>query len=304
MRVTVTGATGVIGSALVRRLRERGDEVTVLSRDPRRAGEALGVPARAWDASAEPAPAEALQGRDGIVHLAGETIARRWTDEAKRAIRDSRVVGTRHLVTGLRGAHPRPPVLACASGVGLYGGRGDEPIDESAPPGGDFLARVCVQWEREAAIATELDMRVVLVRTGVVLAAEGGALARMLPPFRAGLGGPVAGGRHYMPWIHLDDVVGIYLAALEDGRWSGAVNATAPEPVTNREFSKALGRALGRPAVAPVPGPALRLLFGEMAQVVLSGQRALPRRAQELGYRFAHPQLDEALRSALGRTAG
>ena len=207
-------------------------------------------------------------------------------------------------MTGLRSAHPRPPVLACASGVGLYGARGDEPIDESAPPGGDFLAGVCVQWEREAATAAELDMRVVLVRTGVVLAAEGGALARMLPPFRAGLGGPVAGGRHYMPWIHLDDVVGIYLAALEDGRWSGAVNATAPEPVTNREFSKALGRALGRPAVAPVPGPALRLLFGEMAQVVLSGQRALPRRAQELGYRFAHPQLDEALRSALGRTAG
>jgi uncharacterized protein len=303
VRVTVTGATGLIGSALVRRLDERGDEVTALSRDPRRASEALGVPAVAWDASAEPAPAEALRGRDGVVHLAGESVGRRWTDEAKRAIRDSRVVGTRHLVAGLRDAQPRPPVLACASAVGRYGPRGDEPIDESAPPGADFLARVCVEWEREAVAATELGMRVVLVRAGVVLAAEGGALARMLPPFRAGLGGPVAGGRHYMPWVHLDDVVGIYLAALDDGRWSGAVNATAPEPVTNRAFSRALGRALGRPAVAPVPGLALRLLFGEMAQVMLSGQRALPRRAQELGYRFAHPQLDEALRCALGRPA-
>lgn len=304
MRITVTGATGVIGFALVRRLRQRGDEVTVLSREPRRASQALAVPAVAWDAGTEPAPVEALEGRDGVVHLAGESIARRWSDDAKRAIRDSRVVGTRHLVAGLRAAQPRPPVLACASGVGLYGAHGDEPIDESAPPGSDFLARVCVEWEREAVVATQLGVRVVPVRTGVALTAQGGALAAMLPPFRAGLGGPVAGGRHYMPWIHLDDVVGIYLAALDDERWSGAVNATAPEPVTNREFSKALGRALGRPAVAPVPGLVLRLMFGEMAQVLVSGQRALPRRAEELGYRFAHPRLDEALGSALGRSAG
>jgi uncharacterized protein len=212
------------------------------------------------------------------------------------------VVGTRNLVAGLRAAQPRPTVLACASGVGLYGARGDEPIDESASAGRDFLARVCVEWEREAEAAAGLGTRVVLARTGVVLAREGGALARMLPPFRAGLGGPVAGGRHYMSWIHVDDVVGIYLAALEDPRWSGAVNATAPAPVTNREFSQALGRALRRPAVTPVPALAMRLLFGEMAQILVSGQRALPRRAGELGYRFAHPRLDEALRSALQRT--
>jgi uncharacterized protein len=300
VRVTVTGATGLIGSALVRRLDERGDEVTALSRDPRRASEALGVPAVAWDPTAGPAPAEALRGRDAVVHLAGESVGRRWTDDAKQAIRASRVVGTGNLVAGLRAAQPRPTVLTCASGVGLYGPRGDEPIDESFPAGRDFLARVCVEWEREAQAAAGLGVRVVLVRTGVVLAREGGALAMMLPPFRAGLGGPVAGGRHHMPWIHLDDVVGIYLAALEDPRWSGPVNATAPEPVTNREFSRALGHALGRPAVMPVPALAMRLLFGEMAQVLVSGQRALPRRALELDYRFAHPRLDEALRSALG----
>jgi uncharacterized protein len=299
VKVTVTGATGLIGSALVARLRERGDEVTVLSRDPRRAGDRLGVEAAGWDPIADPAPSEALAGRDGVVHLAGESVARRWTDEAKRTIRDTRVVGTRNLVAGLRAARPRPAVLACASAVGLYGPRGKEPIDESAPAGADFLADVCVEWEREAAAAAQLGMRLVVVRTGVVLARSGGALARMLPPFRAGLGGPVAGGRHYMPWIHIDDAVGIYLAALDDRRWSGAVNATAPAPVTNREFSKALGRALGRPAITPVPGLALRLLFGEMAQVLVSGQRAVPSRAQELGYRFAHPQLDEALGTAL-----
>jgi uncharacterized protein len=304
LKVTVTGSTGLIGSRLVRRLRERGDEVTVLSRDPERAGEAPGVEAVVWDAIAGPPPAGALAGRDGILHLAGETVARRWTGEAKRAIRDSRVLGTRNLVAGLRAAQPRPPVLVCASAAGYYGPRGDEPIDESARPGADFLAGVCVEWEREATAAAQLGMRVVNVRTGVVLDRDGGALARMLAPFRAGLGGPVAGGRHYMPWIHLDDVAGIYLAALARDPWSGPINATAPAPATNREFSSALGRVLGRPAVVPLPGLALRVLLGEMAQVVVSGQRALPRRAQQLGYEFAHPQLEEALRSALRLSPG
>ena len=301
MKVTVSGATGVIGSTLVRRLRERGDEVTALSRGPDRARESLGVDAVAWNPVAGPAPADALAGRDGVVHLAGESVARRWTDEGKRAIRDSRVVGTRNLVAGLRAAEPGPRVLACASAVGYYGPRGDEPVDESARPGSDFLAGVCVEWEREAAAAAELGVRVVNVRTGVVLSAAGGALARMLPPFRVGLGGPVAGGSQYMPWIHIDDVVGIYLAALGGDRWSGPINATAPTPVTNREFSQTLGRVLGRPAIVPVPGAVLKLLLGEMAQVMTSGQRALPWRAQQLGYAFAHPQLDEALRSALQR---
>ena len=299
MRVALTGATGLIGSRLVARLRERGDEVTVLSRRPERASRALDVEAAGWDPQAEPAPADALAACGGVVHLAGESVAQRWSASAKRAIRDSRVLGTRNLVAGLRAAEPRPRVLVSSSAIGYYGPRGDEIVDERDGPGDDFLAGVCVEWEREADAASELGLRVVEVRTGVVLDRAGGALAKMLPAFRAGVGGPVAGGRQYMPWIHLDDVVGIYLAALDGDGWSGPVNASAPDPVTNRDFSRALGRALRRPAVAPVPALALKLLYGEMAQIVLTGQRAVPTRARELAYSFAHPRLDEALASAL-----
>jgi hypothetical protein len=301
MRITVTGATGRIGSRLVRQLLDRGDEVTVLSRNPDRARAALpGVQAVAWDPAVGPAPAEALAGRDGVVHLAGEDIAQRWSADAKRRIRESRELGTRNLVAGLRAADPRPPVLVSASAVGYYGAHGDEPLDESAPAGSGFLADVCAAWEREAQAAEELGIRVVRLRTGVVLDRDGGALAKMLPFFRLGGGGPVAGGRQYMPWIHRDDLVGLQIAALQGGDgWAGPINGTAPEPVTNREFSKALGRALHRPAVAPVPGLAVRVLYGDMAELVTEGQRVLPRRAQELGYEFAHPKLDEALRSTL-----
>ncbi len=300
MKITVTGATGLIGSRLVRALKARGDEVTVLSRDPAKAREALGVDAVEWSPLAAAAPAEALSGRDAVVHLAGENVAQRWSDDAKDAIRQSREVGTRNLVAGLRAAEPRPGALIASSAVGYYGKHGAERIGEETPAGDDFLAEVCVVWEREAAAAEELGLRVVRVRTGVVLDAGGGALAKMLPFFKLGLGGPVAGGDQYMPWIHADDVVGIYLAALDGDDWRGPVNASAPEPVTNAAFAKALGRALHRPAVAPVPGLAVRALYGDMAEIVTEGQRAVPNRAQALGYRFAHPQLDEALRSALG----
>jgi uncharacterized protein (TIGR01777 family) len=302
MRVTVTGATGRIGTRLVAALTARGDEVTVLSRRPDDARAALGVEAHRWRPESEPAPAAALAGRDGVVHLAGEDPGRRWTAARKRRLLESREQGTRNLVAGLRAAEPRPGLLVSASGVGYYGARGDEPVTEEAEPGDDFLARVCAAWEREAAEAEQLGMRVVRVRTGVTLMRDGGALARMLPFFRLAVGGPVAGGRQYMPWIHVDDVIGMYLAALDGAAWSGAVNATAPEPVTNREFSRALGRALRRPAIAPVPELALRVLYGEMADVVVYGQRAVPERAQALGFRFAHPDLDEALRSALSHT--
>jgi hypothetical protein len=301
MRVTLTGATGFIGSRLVRALRERGDDVTVLSRSPDRAREALGVEAIGWDPISGPAPPEALAGRDGVVNLAGERVAQRWSKRAKEAIRESRMSGTRNLVAGMAAADPRPAVLVSASASGYYGSHGDERLDESAPPGDDFLAEVTVAWEREADAATELGVRVVKVRTGVVLDKHGGALKKMLPPFRLGAGGPVAGGRQYLPWIHIDDIVGIYLAALDRDDWSGAFNAAAPEPVTNREFSKALGRALHRPAVAPVPAVALRVLYGEMAIVVLTGQRMIPRRAMEQGYAFQHPDLDAALADVLGR---
>jgi uncharacterized protein len=291
-RITVTGGTGRLGSLIVDELRKRGDEVTVLSRGR---GDAR------WDPMAGPAPAEALAGRDAVVHLAGEYLLQRWNDDALRRIRESREIGTRNLVEGLRAAEPRPGVLVSAAGTGYYGDRRD-PVDEGAPPGNDVLAEVCKAWEREAEAAEELGVRVVRVRTGVVLDRQAGALKTMLLPFRLGLGGPVAGGHQPMPWIHLEDVIGIYLAAIDDDRWHGPVHATAPHPVPNREFSKALGRALHRPAIVPVPAFALKILYGGMSKLVLEGQNAVPRRTLELGYRHKHPDLDEALRSALSDT--
>jgi uncharacterized protein (TIGR01777 family) len=301
MNVTLTGATGLIGGAIVRALQARGDAVTVLSRDPERARAALGdVDAHAWSPLDGPAPAAALSGRDAVVHLAGESVAQRWNDESRRAIHDSREIGTRNLVAGLQLAEPRPRALVSASGMNYYGPRGDEPITEDAGPGDDFLARVCLAWEREAAAARELGLRVAMLRTAVVLDQDGGALSKMLPFFRLGIGGPVAGGRQYLPWIHIDDVVGLYLAVLDDGSWDGPINACAPEPATNRDFSRALGRALHRPAFAPVPGFAVRLLYGDMAEIVTTGQRAVPTRALEHGYAFRHTDLDEALHDAVG----
>ena len=299
MNLTLTGATGLIGSRLVAALENRGDVVTVLSRDPARASGRLGVPAARWDPVAGPAPVDALAGRDAVIHLAGEPVAQRWTASSRELIRESRSQGTANLVAGLAAADERPRVLVSASASGIYGDRGDEELDESASPGRDFLAEVCAGWEAATDGASTLGLRVVKLRTGIVLDADGGALAKMLPPFRAGVGGPVAGGRQYMSWIHADDLVGLYLAALDGDEWSGPVNGCAPVAVTNAEFSHALGRALHRPAVLPVPGLALRAMYGEMAEIVTGGQRMLPARAQALGYRWTHPDLDEALRSAL-----
>jgi uncharacterized protein (TIGR01777 family) len=297
MRVTVTGATGLIGRALVAALRDRGDAVVALSRDPARARAVLGaaVEVHRWaDPELEAPPAPALEGSDAVVHLLGEPIAQRWTAAVKRRIRDSRVLATRRLVGALEtvSLERRPGVLVSQSAVGYYGPRGDEELDESAPAGVDFLADVTAEWEA-AALEPQVARRVVVTRTGVVLSARGGALAQMLPPFRLGLGGPVGGGRQYVSWIHLEHL-------LDDERAAGPVNLTAPAPVTNAELARALGRELRRPAVVPVPALALRLLYGEMAMVVLTGQRALPRRLLELGYRFRYPELAGALRSVLG----
>lgn len=304
MRVTVTGASGLIGTRLVAALRERGDQVTVLSRDPDRARRLLGdVEAHAWDLHREPAPAAALEGRDGVVHLAGENVGQRWNARVKEEIESSRRDGTRHVVEGLAAVDEarRPGVLVSASGSGFYGPHGDEPVDETAAAGDDFLARVCVTWEAEARRAEDLGVRVVLVRTGVVLDAGGGALGKMLLPFKLGVGGPVAGGRQVMPWIHADDVVGMYLAALDADGFRGPLNAGAPNPVTNKEFSKALGRVLRRPSFAPVPGFAVKTLFGEMSVLVTTGVRMVPGRAGELGFRHRHTDVEAALRDALGR---
>jgi uncharacterized protein (TIGR01777 family) len=299
----MTGATGLIGTKLVRELVTRGDEVTVLSRNPVPAREALpGAEVVEWSSpTTEAAPSSALDGRDAVVHLAGEPVAQRWNAEVKARIRTSREAGTRNLVAGIERAAPRPAVLVSSSAVGYYGKRGDERVPESTPAGDDFLAGVCVAWEREAAAAEAHGLRVAIVRTGIVLDAEGGALAKMLPFFKLGVGGPVAGGDQYMPWIHLDDLVGLYLTAIDETGWSGPLNGAAPEPVTNRVFSKVLGRVLKRPAFAPVPRLGVQVLYGQMAEIVAEGQRAVPERPLELGFRFRHPELEPALRDALDR---
>jgi hypothetical protein len=301
MRITVTGATGLIGTKLVAALRERGDEVTVLSRRPKDARRQLGVEALGWNTEAEPAPVDGLTDRDGVVHLAGEPIGQRWTQESKERIRSSRELGTTRLVEGLVQSEPRPRVLVSASGVGYYGPRGDERLDEDTPPGTGFLASVCEVWEEAAAAAAELGVRTVALRTGVLLDRAGGALSRMLPPFQLGVGGPVAGGDQYISWVSPDDLVRLYLAALDNPNWSGQFNATAPEPVTNREFAHALGRVLHRPALLPIPAFALQTLYGEMASVITTGQRALPVRALERGFEFRHVAIDAALMAALSQ---
>lgn len=305
MRIVVTGATGLIGHALTDALLARGDQVVALSRDQGRARAALGarVQAHTWSQpAAQPPPAEALAGADAVVHLLGEPIDQRWTERAKREIRDSRVLSTRALAHALKELpdDQRPRTLVSQSAAGFYGARGGEPLNERTPAGTDFLAEVVVAWEHEAQAAAP-PMRVVRTRTGVVLSSRGGALARMLPFFRLGVGGPVAGGRQYVSWVQLDDVAGAIMHAIDDAELAGPVNLTAPNPVTNGELSRALGRVLRRPAVLPVPAAALRLLYGEMAQVVISGQRVVPARLRERGYPFRYAQIEPALRDALGR---
>ena len=302
-RVVVTGATGMIGSAVCAALVERGDSVVALSRDPARAGDALGdgVEAQAWkEPGASPPPAAALAGADAAIHLLGEPIDQRWSADAKRRIRDSRVLSTRMLVAGLRelADADRPAALVSQSATGFYGPSDDRELDERAPAGSDFLARVVDAWEAEARAASGL-LRVVETRTGVVLSRSGGALAKMLPFFRAGVGGPVAGGRQYVPWVHLEDVVGALLRCADSPQLDGPVNVTAPAPVTNGELSRTLGRVLHRPALLPVPALALRALYGEMSELVTTGQRVVPSRLLDTGFEFGHPALEPALRDVL-----
>lgn len=302
MKVVVTGATGTVGSKLVAALLERGDAVIALSRDAEAAEQALKTTAVQWAPSQDPAPAVALEGADAVVNLLGEPLDRRWTDEAKEAIRSSRELGTRNLVAGIAACESRPRVLVSGSAVGYYGPRPDDaPVTEVDAAGGDFLATVVESWEREARAASDLGLRVALLRTGVILSHGSGALGKMLLPFKLGVGGPVAGGRQWMPWIHIDDVVGVILLALDETNVAGPYNVCAPEPVTNGEFSKILGRALGRPAFTPVPSIALKVLFGEMSKIVTTGQRAVPERLLERGFEFKFPALEDALADTLGR---
>jgi uncharacterized protein (TIGR01777 family) len=303
-RVVITGATGTIGRALSGALLERGDQPVALSRDSPRAQEALGPDAEVhvWaEPAAAPPPLDALRSADGVVHLLGESVAQRWSPQAKDRIRDSRVLSTRMLVAALRELPDaeRPKVLVSQSAMGYYGPCDDRELAEDAPAGDDFLAGVVVAWEAEAGAASDLT-RVVVTRTGMVLSSSGGALEKMLPPFRLGVGGPVAGGRQYVPWIHLDDVVAGQLFCLDNAEARGPLNLTSPTPVTNGDFSRAVGHVLHRPAILPVPGFALGLLYGEMAQIVTTGQRAIPAGLERLGFEFRHPVVEPALRDVLG----
>jgi uncharacterized protein len=300
-RIAVTGATGTIGQAVCRALIARGDVPVALTRNVERAATALpkDTELHTWtDPSATQPPSAALAGTAGVIHLLGEPVSQRWTESNRQRIRDSRVLSTQMLagaLGALDGAQ-RPGVLVSQSASGFYGPSDDRELDENAPAGSDFLAGVVSQWEAAASDATT---RVAVTRTGVVLSPSGGALAKMLPFFRAGGGGPVAGGKQYVPWIHVGDVVAGLLFCLDNNAASGPVNLTAPTPVTNAELSRALGRALHRPAVLPVPAFALRLLYGDMAMIVTTGQRAVPRRLNELGFSFRHPDLEPALRDVL-----
>jgi uncharacterized protein (TIGR01777 family) len=298
MRVSVVGATGLIGRHACEALVARGDEVVAVSR--RGDSGIAGVEDVRWDPADGPPPPAALDGADAVVNLAGAPLAgRRWSTARKRDIRESRVLTTRALVDALAG-EGRPRVLVNASGIDYYGPRGEETVDETDGPGSGFLAETCVAWEREAARAADHGVRVVMVRSAVVLSDEGGALPTMARPVRLFAGGPIGGGRQWLPWIHLDDEVGLILLALERQDLAGPLNATSPEPSRQGEFVKALGHALGRPALVPTPAVALRLALGEMATLVLDGQRAVPRAALAAGYRFRHPDLGGALRAIYG----
>jgi hypothetical protein len=297
MNIAITGASGLIGRRLLKSLAKDGHTLHSLSRH---AGTNLppGVRLSVWDPSKGEPPEDALRGADAVIHLAGENVAQRWTADAKRRIRESREAGTRNLVRALAKLPRKPGVLVCASAVGYYGSRGDETLTEASAPGAGFLADVCVAWEREAQAAEALGIRVARMRTGVALDARGGAMKKLLPAFRMGAGGRLGDGRQWMPWIHLDDLAALFRFALENPI-AGPVNAVAPQPVTNAEFTRELARALHRPALLPVPALALRLLLGEMSEVLLASQRVVPQAAEAAGFRFRFPELGGALGNLL-----
>jgi uncharacterized protein (TIGR01777 family) len=304
MRVAITGATGLVGRHLTRRLVDRGDEVVAFTRDPDRAAGRFpeGVECVKWITDSPGMLVESLSTVDAVVNLAGEPVlGRRWNRKVKDAIRASRVEGTRTLVGAIAAAGKKPSALVSASAVGYYGPRGDEEIDEESDPGHDFLAQVAVDWETQARKAESLGVRVAIARIGIVLAEDGGALSKMATPFRFFLGGRVASGRQGFPWIHIRDVTGIILHAIDEEAVTGPLNVCAPDPPSNREFCRALGEALRRPSWLPAPGYGLRLMMGEVAGMLTKGQRAVPRRALESGYQFEFGELSAALSDLVGK---
>lgn len=301
MKVVVTGGTGFLGRRVVARLSASGHAVTVVTRDVAGASLALpaGTVALAWGGGAE----EAVREADGLVNLAGEPIAQRWSSSVRERLLSSRVGTLEKLRASLEGSRTKPSALVSASAVGYYGDRGELELDESSPPADDFLGRVCQRWEESARAFEPLGLRVTRVRVGVALGTDGGALAKMLPAFRLGGGGPIGTGRQWMSWISADDAAALFVFALESPGVSGVLAGTAPAPVRNADFARALGRALSRPAILPVPAVALKLLFGEMGQIVLGGQRVLPKRTIASGFSFAQPSLEGALASVLAASA-
>ncbi|PPE75254.1 TIGR01777 family protein [Solimonas fluminis] len=298
MHVLVTGGTGFIGKALCEALLEREYEVTVLTRN---GGKARELPFGTRIAM----KMDGIGGFDAVVNLAGESLAEhRWTEERRQLFIDSRVQTTRRMVDHLRSAGDLPRVMVSGSAIGWYGARGDEVLNEQSNSGGydEFQSLLCRAWEAEARKAEKLGLRVCLLRTGIVLERDGGPLARMLPPFRAGLGGRLGSGRQWMSWIHRADLVAMILWLLEDERCRGVYNGTAPEPVTNADFARELGRAVGRPALLPMPGLALKAMAGGIADILLTGQRVFPQRALDGGFRFQYPELPGALSAILGKT--
>jgi uncharacterized protein len=298
MKLVIAGASGFIGSALVQRLSQQSDSLKLLSRKPRSPARASNTEWLVWEPGVPGGWEESVDGADGVVNLAGEGIAeKRWTERHKELIHSSRIDSTRALVQAIAKAKAKPKFLINASAVGYYGARGDETLTEESSSGKDYLARVCVAWEEEARKARDYGVRVVLVRTGIVLAKGKGALAKMVTPFKFFVGGRLGSGKQWMPWIHIEDEIGLIFFLIENASAQGSFNATAPNPVTMEEFCKVLGKVLNRPSWASVPASALTLLLGEMADMVLAGQRALPKAAENLGYNFKHPTITEALES-------
>ncbi|HYN84355.1 MAG TPA: TIGR01777 family oxidoreductase [Pyrinomonadaceae bacterium] len=302
MRIIVTGSTGLVGSALVRSLLAKGHEVTRLVRRASQGQSADGTRAALWNPDAGTIDASALEGHDAAVHLAGEPIAEgRWTDEKKRRIRESRAKGTRLIAETLARLERKPQVLVSASAVGFYGNRGGDVLREESASGEDFLSEVCREWETSTLAASEAGIRVVHARIGVVLAREGGALQKMLTPFKLGVGGVIGSGEQYMSWVDLEDLVRAVEFAVENSTLRGPVNVVAPRPVTNAEFTKTLGSVLGRPTFLSVPAFAARLAFGELADAtLLTSQRAEPARLTAAGFEFKYPDLEASLRHAVG----
>ena len=298
MKMTLTGATGFLGSRLVEKVRGSGHELRVLGRK-RSANLPAVVKFWAWDSMRGEPPVESLEGVDAVINLAGEPVAQRWNADVKQRIRASRVDGTRNLVAAISKCPRRPQVLVNASAIGIYGSRGDEILTEESAPGEGFLTEVVKGWEQAADGAAEFGVRVVKVRFGIVLGRDGGALAKMLPLFKLGVGGKLGSGKQWMSWVHIEDVVDLIRFALENPAIRGPVNTTAPSPVTNEQFARQLGATLHRPAILPVPAFAIKLMFGELASDILSSQRALPKAAQTAGYKFQFPELGAALRELL-----